>query len=129
MPEAEWHRSTPQETFALFQRAAECDDVDAAYETLSSESRRRLSRSDFTDAWSYAGDTIRALRFTTFASLEDEPGQARPTRRATFRYGTHAVSLPMVQEGHLWLFVYPTPYHDEDELRGILEAIESEAEG
>lgn len=127
VPESEWKRSTPQETFALFQKAAECDDVDAAYETLSSHSRHGLSKSDFIDAWSYAGDTIRALRFTAIASLEDDPTQGPTAKKATFRHGNHLVSLPMVQEGGLWLFVYPTPYHSEEELRATLDAIEDEA--
>ncbi len=126
IPETEYTRNTPEQTFELFQRAARCDDVDAAYATISSDSH--ISPSDFTDAWSVAGDRIRALCHTELARLEDEPASRRqPAKKATFRYGEHTVAFLVVQEDGKWLFQYPTRYHTEDELKALMETIGDEA--
>lgn len=129
VPEAEWTRSSPEQTFELFQRAANCDDDVAAYACLSSDTRRRIPEIDFADMWSVAGDRIRALGKTEIVSLAEKPGASRPTRKATFGYQGIEVSFDMVEEDGMWFFRYPSAYHSEDELRELMEQIDDQAGG
>ncbi|MBI4615788.1 MAG: hypothetical protein HY720_19370 [Planctomycetes bacterium] len=127
VPKAEYTLNSPDQTFELFQRAAKCDDDEAAYACLSSDTRRRYSRAEFQDLWAVAGSRIRALAHTRLESAQDVPGLPLPAKKATFVYQDKTVHFLMVEEEGHWLFVYPNRFHKEDELRAILEEIDKDA--
>ena len=124
----EYIRNSPEETFELFARAAECDDPFAAFACLSSATKERYDEMEFVEAWDVAGGRLRSMQYVTLEQVRNEPrSRIQPARKITLVHGDHTFHFLMILEEGLWLFTYPTPYHSEEELLEILETIEEEA--
>lgn len=110
--ESDYSQKTPKDTFDKIKASVECDEIDWAWNTLSTSTRNKVSYTEFVAGWNTHSSEIAMLKKAQRLSSE-EYAYKLPAEKLTIQNGAQTQAFLFVQEGRDWYLEFPSPWEND----------------
>ncbi|MEK7483015.1 MAG: hypothetical protein AABZ60_01650 [Planctomycetota bacterium] len=110
--ETDFPQKTPLATFEKLKASVQLDEIDWAWNTLSSETRKRVSYTEFSAGWQlYRNEFYRILKAKLISSEPWSDGKLKG-EKITVKNEQETQSFLLVEEREYWYLDFPSPWEN-----------------